>query len=161
MFKLIGKHGGFTLVELVIVIVVIGILSAVAIPKFLSLRKDAEHGAVDATIGALESALSIYCSKQYLAGDQIVVHNPFGDLSSSPPSYVGPQDPVTVANTPAGSWTYRASGTWVMYHPKSPISGGWSNGGKRFIIYKVTPVLDGTDTVGLHLDNSTYTYTWN
>jgi prepilin-type N-terminal cleavage/methylation domain-containing protein len=162
MFKLIGKQRGFTLVELVIVIVVIGILAAVAIPKFLSLRKDAEQGAVESTIGALESAMSIYCSKQYLAGTQIAVHNPFDDLSSAPPRYVGPQDPVTVANTPSGSWTYRTSGSWVMYHPKSPITGGWANGGKRYIIYQVQPVLDGTDTVGLHLSTTgSYSYTWN
>ena len=73
----------------------------------------------------------------------------------------GVNDPVTVANTPDGSWSFRTSGNWIMYNPKSSISGGWMNGGQRFIIYQVQVVVDGTDTVGIKLDNSAYPFTWN
>lgn len=47
---------GFTLIELVIVIAIIGILSAVAIPKFIDLQSNAQSAATNAIAGALGAA---------------------------------------------------------------------------------------------------------
>ena len=60
---------GFTLVELVFVIVVIGILSAIAIPKFAATRDDAVVSKGRATVGALRSALATERQKRILKGD--------------------------------------------------------------------------------------------
>ena len=51
------QHNGFTLIELVIVIIVLGILSATAIPKFLNLRDAAEISRVKALGAAYQQAV--------------------------------------------------------------------------------------------------------
>ena len=53
------KQQGFTLIEMVMVIVILGILAAVAIPKFVDLSSDAKRAAVQGAAGALSSAAAI------------------------------------------------------------------------------------------------------
>ncbi|MBI4668378.1 MAG: type II secretion system protein [Elusimicrobia bacterium] len=61
MAKLTGsKERGFTLIELMIVVAIIGILAAIAIPKFADLVKKAQEGKTKGNLTAVRSALSIY-----------------------------------------------------------------------------------------------------
>lgn len=57
-------QAGFTLIELIVVIVIIGILAAVAIPKFQDLTTSAEKAVVKGMAAELGTAAAMYYAKQ-------------------------------------------------------------------------------------------------
>jgi MSHA pilin protein MshA len=58
--KLQRSQTGFTLIELVIIIVVLGILAAVAIPRYVDMVSEAKKSACKGSLGGLRSGISIF-----------------------------------------------------------------------------------------------------
>lgn len=80
---------GFTLIELAIVIIVLGILAVIAAPKFISLRIQGIEGSEDNIIGAMREAINIYHAKNIVAGNNVYPsENPFTLLAQAPPNKV-------------------------------------------------------------------------
>ena len=89
MNKLPRTRQGFTLIELVIIIVILGILATQAIPTYLSLVDDAKRASAKANLGSLRSSISIFYA--YKA-------TPMGGEKATWPTVGELQDQTTVLN---------------------------------------------------------------
>ena len=81
-------NNGFTLIELIIVMVILGIMAAVAVPKYLDSISNAEESAEDAVISAIRSGLKAAANDSlYTNGRASWPTNPFDVLSEKPTGY--------------------------------------------------------------------------
>ena len=76
-----NNQNGFTLIELVVVIIILGILAVTAAPKFINLQSDARASTVDGVKAALQGANTLVYSKAVIkgkgkaAGEDVVIGN--------------------------------------------------------------------------------------
>ena len=78
------SHNGFTLIELIIVMVILGIMAAVAVPRYLDSIENAEASAEDAIISAIRGGLKQYANNSLVDnGRASWPANPFDALSKN------------------------------------------------------------------------------
>lgn len=66
------KHDGFTLIELILVIIILGILSSFAVSKFIDLKREANIALLKATKGVLESSFDMFAMKTQMPSAKLV-----------------------------------------------------------------------------------------
>ena len=88
---MLRNQKGFTLIELIIIIVILGILMAVAIPTYIDLKTDAANGAGKGVFGALSGANAILYAERLI--------RPAGGLTYTMGNVVGSANIAGVAGT--------------------------------------------------------------
>lgn len=66
--RLANRNQGFTIVEMVVVMVIVGILASVALPRFVNLQEDAYSASAESTGGAFASAVNLSHAAWLVAG---------------------------------------------------------------------------------------------
>ena len=115
------SRNGFTLIELIIVMVILGIMAAVAVPRYLDSIANAEESAEDAVITAIKNGLKQYANNSLVDnGRASWPTNPFDALSEKPAGYTEDDD---VADTD-GEWTfvYFMDGVGMITHQRADNS---------------------------------------
>ncbi|WP_279257261.1 type II secretion system protein [Vibrio intestinalis] len=67
-----NKHFGFSLIELVVVIAILGVLAITALPQFLNLQDEANEASADAVFSSFQDSVTLYHSKWLVSGESMV-----------------------------------------------------------------------------------------
>jgi prepilin-type N-terminal cleavage/methylation domain-containing protein len=126
---MIKNKGGFTLIELIIVASILGILAAIAIPKYADAIEKANLGATLGNLATLRSAVSMYYSGYFALPSTIDV-----EQCSEMREIIGESMPYVKVRRPILNSPYGKNVTVGISHPTS-MDSGWYYNNKNGSVY--------------------------
>jgi len=124
---MVRKEKGFTLIELVMVIVILGILAAVAIPKFVDLSSKAGAAAANGVWGAANSASIINYSNNRVNNTANYITNGatlVSAMTTTPDGWSAAGNTITSTTGTTGTWTITV-GTAESANGPAVLSKNW------------------------------------
>ena len=116
------NNKGFTLIELIMVTIILGILAAVAIPRYMTTVDKAEAAAEDAVISSILAGLEVFATEQLMDnGRRSWPDNPFDGLDTKPSGYT---TDVTDADVD-GEWTFNTTSLKITHQRNDNTRVGW------------------------------------
>ena len=135
---------GFTLLELLVVILVVGLLSGVLLERLWFYQEQAEKAAMQQMVGNLRSALHLQIADRLLKGRQnlagLAKDNPMDWLMQPPANYLGERfgpEPGTVAG---GNWYFDLRDKTLVYVVARSAHFAANPSGRKQVRYQVRPV---------------------
>ena len=117
---LIDKTRGFTLIELIVVVAVVGMLATIALDRLIWFQGQAEKANMEYTASMIKSGLWMSAANLMMAerskeiGD-LAKRNPIDLLAQKPENYLGALDGTNLAVLQRGKWFYDTSRQQVIY----------------------------------------------
>lgn len=135
-FSKVRNRIGFTLVELMIVVAIIGILAGIAIPRYMDFLQRSREGATKGNLGSLRSAINIYYADNefyfptYISFNatwpvRLMDHDGFGMVMHDDfKAYLDEIPPCTIGPEPSGAIQQSRSDVWHQgfewFNPPTP-----------------------------------------
>ena len=133
---------GFTLLEMLIVVSLVGILAAVALQKLLWYQGQAEKSAMEYTATMIKSALWMESANLMMAnrGNEVVAlaeRNPINLLAEKPANYLGEVDSDNIEELANGNWVYDVRHRQLSYLVSHKTYFKPKQGGNYLVRYKI------------------------
>ncbi len=126
---MLRNQKGFTLIELIIIIVILGILMAVAIPTYIDLKTDAADGTAKGVLGALSSANTLLYAERLIKGGATEYHitEIVGSANIAGVAGTGIVGNALTCSIGGRMYTYTLNNTTVTVptNPQSISGAGW------------------------------------
>ena len=118
-----NTNKGFTLIELIMVTIILGILAAVAIPRYMTSVQKAEEAAEDAVISAIRAGLESHATEKLMEnGRRSWPTNPWDALDTKPNGWSADTDDADSD----GEWTYNTTTNKITHQRGDNSRVGWT-----------------------------------